>query len=91
MQANAQRLKEYRSSIVLFPRRSGKPKNGDSSKDDLSAVQQHTGALLPIKHDKHQLETVTISSEQKASTSTAAFKLDPQCSRRSISSGLIVL
>lgn len=65
MQANAQRLKEYRSSIVLFPRKNGKPKQGDSAQEELSAVAQHSGPILPIKHDQHKLETVAITDELK--------------------------
>lgn len=31
LQANVQRLKEYRSKLILFPRRPAAPKKGDSS------------------------------------------------------------
>ena len=30
LQANVQRLKEYKSKLIVFPRKSGKPKQGDS-------------------------------------------------------------
>ena len=30
LQANVQRLKEYRSKLILFPRKSNQPKQGDS-------------------------------------------------------------
>jgi large subunit ribosomal protein L13e len=31
LQANVQRLKEYKSKLILFPRKMSKPKKGDSS------------------------------------------------------------
>lgn len=31
LQANVQRLKEYRSKLILFPRKPSAPKKGDSS------------------------------------------------------------
>lgn len=31
LQANVQRLKEYRSKLILFPRKSSAPKKGDST------------------------------------------------------------
>ena len=65
LQANAARLKAYRSSLVIFPRRSKKPKKGDSSAEELSAVTQHTGPLLPIVHEKPSLERVTLTDELK--------------------------
>ena len=65
---NAARLKAYRGNVVLFPRRSGKPKQGDASKEELSAVQQLTGKLQPIQHDKHTLEKVALTDELKVST-----------------------
>ena len=34
-QANVQRLKEYRSKLILFPRKANKPKKGDSDVREL--------------------------------------------------------
>ena len=65
MQANAARLKAYRGNLVLFPRRSSKPKQGDASKEELSSVSQHTGKLLPVKQDKQTLEKATLTDELK--------------------------
>jgi large subunit ribosomal protein L13e len=35
LQANVQRLKIYRSKLVLFPRKASAPKKGDSTVSDL--------------------------------------------------------
>ncbi|KAG9241573.1 putative 60S ribosomal protein L13 [Calycina marina] len=52
--ANVARLKEYRSRLILFPRKLGKTKNGDSSKDELKAAAENyvknMKSGLPIVH-----------------------------------------
>jgi len=40
--ANVQRLNLYKSKLVLFPRKAGRPKKGDSAQADLDAVVQQT-------------------------------------------------
>jgi len=40
--ANVQRLNLYKSKLVIFPRKPGHPKKGDSSQADLEAVVQQT-------------------------------------------------
>lgn len=67
MQENAARLKAYKAKLVLFPRRSNKPKAGDSSKEELSVAgsNQHKGVLLPLVQEKGKLEYVKLTDEQK--------------------------
>lgn len=66
VQENANRLKAYKSKLVVFPRRSKKPKQGDSSAEELSTVQQHDGRhVLPIVHEKAEPELVDIPEELK--------------------------
>ncbi|KAL1780708.1 60S ribosomal protein L13 [Sigmodon hispidus] len=43
LQANVQRLKEYRSKLILFPRKPSAPKKGDSSAEELKLATQLTG------------------------------------------------
>ena len=38
LQANVQRLKEYRSKLILFPRKMSKPKKGDSDVSETSSA-----------------------------------------------------
>ena len=73
-QENVNRLKAYKASLVVFPRRAKKPKAGDSSKEELAAVQQAKGALLPIAHaaPAAELETVKITEEMQARPAAAA-------------------
>jgi len=45
LQANVQRLKLYKSKLVLFPRKAGHPKKGDASGEELKHVVQQTRAF----------------------------------------------
>merc|ERR1719409_72713 len=47
-QANVQRLKAYKARLVVFPRRRGKYKKGDSTKEECANAQQLTGEIIPI-------------------------------------------
>ena len=51
--ANVARLKEYRARLILFPRKLGKTKTGDSSKEDVKAAKDFVKSIknsLPIVH-----------------------------------------
>lgn len=68
-QENANRLEAYKSKLVVFPRRSKKPKQGDSSAEELStAQQQNSRRVLPMAEEKPEAEFVSISSELKVHT-----------------------
>ena len=64
-QENAARLKAFRAKLVLFPRRSKKPKSGDASAEELGVAQQHAGPLMPLVHEKPAVETVQLTDEMK--------------------------
>merc|ERR1739845_156753 len=49
LQLNAQRLKEYKSKLILFPLNSKKPRKGDSTPEELSKAVQLAGEVMPIK------------------------------------------
>ncbi|KAL3161285.1 60S ribosomal protein L13 [Trebouxia sp. C0009 RCD-2024] len=66
LQENANRLKAYKSKLVVFPRRSKKPKQGDSSAEELQTVEQHKSRhLLPIVHEKPEPGMVDIPADLK--------------------------
>ena len=51
---------------MVFPRRSKKPKQGDSSAEELQTVQQHKSKnVLPISHEKPEPELVDIPADLK--------------------------
>lgn len=48
LQDNVARLKAYKAALVVFPRKAGKVKAGDTPASEAGAVGQAKGALLPI-------------------------------------------
>jgi len=63
---NVERLKAYKARLIVFPRKVGKPKKGDSSTDDLTAAT--TRAAVPI-HDAYSAE-----APRKITTEERDFK-----------------
>ncbi|KAF7993012.1 hypothetical protein HCN44_005793 [Aphidius gifuensis] len=49
LQTNAQRLKEYRSKLILFPINAKKPKKGDSTEEECKVASQLKGDVMPIR------------------------------------------
>jgi large subunit ribosomal protein L13e len=60
---NSKRLKAYKASLILFPRRTAKPKHGDSEAGELSLAAQLKGKLMPIVKEAKPLEMVTVTEE----------------------------
>jgi len=44
---NVERLKEYKTRLIVFPRKAGKPKKGDSSPEELKATTTRSALALP--------------------------------------------
>ncbi|KAG9508475.1 60S ribosomal protein L13, partial [Fragariocoptes setiger] len=66
LQLNVQRLKEYRSKLILFPINRKKPKKGDSSEQELRMAQQHSGKVMPVKNYGMSVEKPRkITNEEK--------------------------
>ena len=49
VQVNTQRLKEYRSKLILFPLHKKKLRAGEASEEEQKMATQFTGDILPIK------------------------------------------
>merc|ERR1712121_83441 len=50
LQVNVQRLKEYQSKLILFPKKVSAPKKGDATAEGLSTVTQvANNMLMPVK------------------------------------------
>jgi len=66
LQRNVDRLKEYKSKLILFPRNAKKPKKGDATAEQLKNASQNTAPfLLPFpSHPQHG----QVLSEVKALT-----------------------
>jgi large subunit ribosomal protein L13e len=67
IQRNVQRLKEYKSRLILFPLNKKKLRKGDSSLEELKLSQQLLGTLLPIRKSKSYLknERARVPSEDE--------------------------
>ena len=65
LDTNVQRLKEYRSKLILFPKKSGKPLKGDSTEEEIQGATQLKEALMPVKKQKHEVEVRKITEEEK--------------------------
>ncbi|KAI6153646.1 60S ribosomal protein L13 [Pisolithus tinctorius] len=52
-QLNVERLKAYKARLIVFPKKAGKPKKGDSTGDDLQAETTRTNLLIadPYVHE----------------------------------------
>jgi len=66
LQSNVQRLKEYKAKLVIFPRRPGKFKSGDSAAEELSSSTQVQGEYMPITKEKPVVNLVKVTDEMKA-------------------------
>jgi large subunit ribosomal protein L13e len=67
-QANVERLKLYKSKLVVFPRNptSKRAKQGDSSVEDRNAAVQVTlKSVLPIEQPSNDLEVRKITNEER--------------------------
>ena len=67
-QLNSKRLKAYKASLILCPRRTAKPKAGDSEAAELNMARQLKGKLMPITKEDKPLEMVTVTDDMKAFT-----------------------
>jgi len=57
LQRNVQRLKEYRSKLILFPLDKKKPRKGDASAEEQKVAQQLIGTVLPLRLSSKRLKS----------------------------------
>lgn len=76
LQENVNRLKAYKANLVLFPRRSNKPRSGDASVEEQKTAVQLKGALMPIKKADIALEKVPITEEMRKENAYATLRLE---------------
>ena len=60
LQDNVARLKAYKAALVVFPRKAGKPKAGDTA--GAGALPQAKGALLPITRPAPALASAPVDA-----------------------------
>ncbi|RUS15363.1 ribosomal protein L13e-domain-containing protein [Endogone sp. FLAS-F59071] len=63
LQLNVQRLKTYKSKLIVFPRRTGRLKQGDGSASDIATAVQYHGAIIPIEQLPQDVEARVIADK----------------------------
>lgn len=65
LQLNVARLKAYKAKLVVFPRKTGKVKKGDSAVEETSQASQFTGDIVPIVQPSKEVTTMAITEDMK--------------------------
>jgi len=76
LQKNVQRLKLYKSKLIVFPRNptSQRSKKGDATKEEQKAAKQHSGAVLPIAQPPARQKARKISAKERTEAVVAALR-----------------
>ncbi|KAG7210756.1 hypothetical protein KM043_012250 [Ampulex compressa] len=65
LQTNAQRLKEYRAKLILFPVNEKKPSKADASEAERKLATQYKGEVMPIRHQAPAKSKARIITEEE--------------------------
>lgn len=76
MQDNVQRLKEYKTKLLVFPKNPSKPKAGDATKDDLAMAAQFKGKLMPIEKKPEDIEVRVVTNDDKAKQAYRSLRIE---------------
>ena len=74
LKLNAERLKEYKSRLVIFPRKNRKVAKGDSSKEELAQVTQLKGDIIPVTFASDAVSFVELTDEMKSFAAHSALR-----------------
>ncbi|KAL6093948.1 hypothetical protein STEG23_002166 [Scotinomys teguina] len=67
-------MKEYRSKLILFPRKTSAPKKGDSSAE-VKLATQLTGPVMPIRNVYKKEKARVITEEEKNFKAFASLRM----------------
>merc|ERR1711920_800949 len=65
LQLNAQRLKEYKSKLIVFPRKRNKPKHGDAEAAELEQAVQKVGPIMPVPSPFPKEKAMVVTKEMQ--------------------------
>jgi large subunit ribosomal protein L13e len=74
LQLNAQRLKEYKSRLIVFPRKANNPKAGDASPEELASATQLVGTIVAPAASAPAVTFAPITEEMKAFRAHSALR-----------------
>lgn len=76
LKTNIDRLLEYKSKLIVFPKRSGVFKNGDSTKEETVVATQLAGRVIqPLAKKADTIEMMTITEEMKNNVAYTQMRL----------------
>jgi len=61
---NVERLQAYKARLIVFPRKAGKPKKGDSSAEDLKAPTTRAHVALPVAQPAEAPRKITAAEKE---------------------------
>lgn len=76
MQENVQRLKEYKTKLLVFPVNPSKPKEGDAKKEELAMAAQVSGKLMPIVKKTSEVEVRKITEEDTGKRAYRSLRIE---------------
>ena len=65
LQQNTQRLKEYKSKLILFPKKTSRPRKGDATAEEIKMAKQLKGVVMPISQMSRPEKARKITAEEK--------------------------
>ncbi|KAK9696293.1 60S ribosomal protein L13 [Basidiobolus ranarum] len=71
---NVQRLKAYKVKLIVFPKKTGKPKKGDSEAADLVEAKQLAGAIMPVTQVYQKEKARKVTEEEKSTSAYATLR-----------------
>jgi len=66
LQLNVQRLQEYKSRLIVFPRKSKKATKGDATKDQIAQATQLKGEIIALPKAADAVSYTALTEEMKA-------------------------
>lgn len=76
---NVNRLKEYMSKLVLFPRKKGKPKKGDATQAEIEALKTAKvyggGEIMPLTKTVPVVETAEVTAEMQEYSARKDYRM----------------
>jgi len=75
LELNVQRLKDYKSRLIVFPRRMKKVKNGDATKAETDEAMQLTGPVAPLPTQTPAVTFAEITEDMKKAGGYSALRL----------------
>lgn len=74
LKLNVDRLKQYKEKLIVFPRRQGKVKNGDSSPAETADAQQLTGDIIPFPAKTEALSFAALTEDMRSARGYGAIR-----------------